>query len=138
MIEDELKNLRGDSGNTSVDSLMEDTPSNYNQANQRFDSDPDSDIEVDANGYFIGADGRKRKKRKAKKKRTDQSESFDPRDKKMAKVYGTERRKKSSRRGSVMESSKGMGKLYKVANSISGYQDPNTMEGDDGRFDVKH
>lgn len=25
------------SGNTSVDSMMEDTPSNYNIANQRFD-----------------------------------------------------------------------------------------------------
>jgi hypothetical protein len=25
------------SGNTSVDSMMEDTPSNYNVANQRFD-----------------------------------------------------------------------------------------------------
>jgi hypothetical protein len=25
------------SGNTSVDSMMEDTPSNYNAANQRFD-----------------------------------------------------------------------------------------------------
>jgi hypothetical protein len=30
MIEKELRNLRNDSGNTSVDSLMEDTPSNYN------------------------------------------------------------------------------------------------------------
>jgi len=39
-IDKELRELAGDSisegGNTSVDSLMEDTPSNYNAANQRF------------------------------------------------------------------------------------------------------
>jgi hypothetical protein len=29
------------SGNTSVDSMMEDTPSNYNIANQRFDQTND-------------------------------------------------------------------------------------------------
>ena len=28
---------RGNSGNTSVDSMMEDTPANYNIPNQRFD-----------------------------------------------------------------------------------------------------
>jgi len=41
-IQDELaKNIRrkkrGNSGNTSVDSMMEDTPANYNMQNQRFD-----------------------------------------------------------------------------------------------------
>lgn len=28
---------RGNSGNTSVDSMMQDTPANYNHQNQRFD-----------------------------------------------------------------------------------------------------
>jgi len=41
-IQDELaKNIRrkkrGNSGNTSVDSMMEDTSANYNMQNQRFD-----------------------------------------------------------------------------------------------------
>jgi hypothetical protein len=30
---------RGNSGNTSVDSMMEDTPANYNQQNQRVEGD---------------------------------------------------------------------------------------------------
>ena len=30
---------RGHSGNTSVDSMMEDTPANYNQQNQRFEGE---------------------------------------------------------------------------------------------------
>jgi hypothetical protein len=36
---------RGNSGNTSVDSMMEDTPANYNNQNQRF---PDTDGKDDA------------------------------------------------------------------------------------------
>lgn len=31
-----MRRPRGNSGNTSVDSMMEDTPANYNNANQRF------------------------------------------------------------------------------------------------------
>lgn len=31
--------LKNNDGDTSVDSKMEDTPANYNMANQRFDSD---------------------------------------------------------------------------------------------------
>jgi len=38
---------RGNSGNTSVDSMMEDTPANYNVQNQRFDADG---MEVDGDG----------------------------------------------------------------------------------------
>jgi hypothetical protein len=37
ILKNQLKNFEEDKGNTSVDSLMEDTPSNYNIANQRFD-----------------------------------------------------------------------------------------------------
>jgi len=36
---------RGNSGNTSVDSMMEDTPANYNYYNQRFDADMDGDMD---------------------------------------------------------------------------------------------
>lgn len=35
------KPRRNKSGNTSVDSMMEDTPANYNLQNQRFDADQD-------------------------------------------------------------------------------------------------
>ena len=37
------KQKRGNSGNTSVDSMMEDTPANYNYQNQRFDADMEGD-----------------------------------------------------------------------------------------------
>ena len=36
ILKDQLENFEEEKGNTSVDSLMEDTPSNYNIANQRF------------------------------------------------------------------------------------------------------
>jgi hypothetical protein len=55
MIENELNKLRGDSGNTSIDSLMEDTPSNYNIANQRFESE--GGTSSDERPYMTG-DGR--------------------------------------------------------------------------------
>lgn len=46
-IQDELaanmRQKRGNSGNTSVDSMMEDTPANYNNQNQRFDPNEDAD-----------------------------------------------------------------------------------------------
>ena len=47
-IQEELaKNMRrkkrGNSGNTSVDSMMEDTPANYNVQNQRYDPDMEGD-----------------------------------------------------------------------------------------------
>jgi len=35
------KKKRGNSGNTSVDSMMEDTPANYNEQNQRFPDQPE-------------------------------------------------------------------------------------------------
>ena len=41
------KQKRGNSGNTSVDSMMEDTPANYNYQNQRFDADADGDGDMD-------------------------------------------------------------------------------------------
>merc|ERR1712230_263354 len=37
------KMKRGNSGNTSVDSMMEDTPANYNYQNQRFHADMDGE-----------------------------------------------------------------------------------------------
>jgi len=36
---------RGNSGNTSVDSMMEDTPANYNMQNQRYDPEMGQDME---------------------------------------------------------------------------------------------
>lgn len=44
-IENQMRRPRGNSGNTSVDSMMEDTPANYNVKNQRFDADQDMDAE---------------------------------------------------------------------------------------------
>jgi hypothetical protein len=51
-IQEELANVmrqkkRGNSGNTSVDSMMEDTPANYNYQNQRFDPEREDDKEMD-------------------------------------------------------------------------------------------
>lgn len=43
--EEESKINRRNSGDTSVDSQMEDTPSNYNIANQRFDHNHHKDID---------------------------------------------------------------------------------------------
>ena len=31
-----MRKPRGNSGNTSIDSMMEDTPANYNEQNQRY------------------------------------------------------------------------------------------------------
>lgn len=52
-IQDELaanmrRKKRGNSGNTSVDSMMEDTPANYNNQNQRFDAKDDAGQGMDA------------------------------------------------------------------------------------------
>ena len=41
VVNEELAAAREDDAHTSVESLMEDTPSNYNIANQRYDTDPD-------------------------------------------------------------------------------------------------
>lgn len=45
-----MRDQRRGSGNTSVDSAMEDTPSNYNFANQRFEPDMDVDEIVEEEG----------------------------------------------------------------------------------------
>jgi len=39
------KKKRGNSGNTSVDSMMEDTPANYNAQNQRFPDSANPDLQ---------------------------------------------------------------------------------------------
>lgn len=46
---------RADSGNTSVDSMMEDTPANYNYQNQRFDAE-DMEGDEDMDGELDQAD----------------------------------------------------------------------------------
>jgi len=43
---------RGNSGNTSVDSMMEDTPANYNYQNQRFDPQMDMEGEDQDDGQM--------------------------------------------------------------------------------------
>jgi len=40
-INGQMRDGRGGDGDTSVDSMMEDTPANYNTQNQRFDADMD-------------------------------------------------------------------------------------------------
>lgn len=82
--EKQLNTNRRDSGNTSVDSQMEDTPSNYNLANQRFDhlrdgfvddveqieeEESDSDIDLEGLDGDISMHGEMQKKRRKKKKK---------------------------------------------------------------------
>lgn len=60
-IQDELaKNMRrkkrGNSGNTSVDSMMEDTPANYNMQNQRYDPDMEGQQQMDEQEMDEGSD----------------------------------------------------------------------------------
>lgn len=43
---EEMKRGENGSGDTSVDSMMGDTPANYNIANQRFDQNDDEEYEV--------------------------------------------------------------------------------------------
>lgn len=97
--------LRRDDGDTSVDSKMEDTPANYNMANQRFDSDgnhepiPEDDEggEHMAPSEFSDQDDpavliqkKKQKPRKKKKPKMQTIEFLEPtaREKNMAGAYG--------------------------------------------------
>ena len=118
-IQDEIaKNMRnkkrGNSGNTSVDSMMEDTPANYNYQNQRFDpqqdmegedqEDMDDDDEYGSQydqvmgqtGFTHGGLGgvqelaKKKRKKKKKKKKKKPQEMEDPslREHLLAGAYG--------------------------------------------------
>jgi hypothetical protein len=87
-------------GDTSVDSMMEDTPSNYNIPNQRFNDDTmrerarqarnakgiveDIDVESD----YAELPGRKLRKKKKKKKRKVREPTLTDQDLLMAKAYG--------------------------------------------------
>ena len=105
--EEEKFNDRGmkNEGETSVDSQMEDTPANYNQANQRFDERdilpehpiPEDDegnehmppqSEFDADNSHIPTLKRRRKKRKAPKLTTIELLEPTKREKNMAGAYG--------------------------------------------------
>jgi hypothetical protein len=55
---------QGSGGDTSVDSMMDDTPSNYNQMNQRFGYGPGADGVIDEQDEL-----RRKKKLKKKKKK---------------------------------------------------------------------
>lgn len=90
-------------GNTSVDSQMEDTPSNYNVANQRFNEieemkanarkinhprvQEEDDLESEYS-YMPGLPGKKLKKKKKKKKKKVKEVDIDERELMMAKAYG--------------------------------------------------
>ena len=61
ILKNQLEDFEEDKGNTSVDSLMEDTPSNYNIANQRFDErkykkEPDAKYDEDEEDYYDEGD----------------------------------------------------------------------------------
>jgi hypothetical protein len=131
-IQDELdKNMRrkkrGNSGNTSVDSMMEDTPANYNFQNQRFDPNKEGMEGVDdeeeeeddeygseydevmgMTGGFSGAPGahaemakkrRKKKKKKKKKKKAVEYEDPSLREHLLAGAYGGVAKPKPKRPG---------------------------------------
>jgi hypothetical protein len=110
-IENQMRRPRGNSGNTSVDSMMEDTPANYNVKNQRFDpaeqdmegddmddGDMDDDDEEYGSQHDLGISGQgqqafdlaKKKKKKKKKKKRRPAEMEDPslREHLMAGAYG--------------------------------------------------
>ncbi len=96
-----------DGGNTSVDSMMEDTPSNYNALNQRFmevenvkrkarqnvraqqqvEENEEEDEEVSEYSYMPDRKMRKKKKKKKKKKKVNDG-TIDERELKMARAYG--------------------------------------------------
>jgi len=114
------KQKRGNSGNTSVDSMMEDTPANYNYQNQRFDAEmgegEGEDMEEEDDEYgsqydqAMGQTGltqggghelaKKRRKKKKKKKRKKQ-EMEDPslREHLLAGAYGGIAKPKPKRAG---------------------------------------
>lgn len=99
---DEVDNI-SDGGNTSVDSKMEDTPSNYNALNQRFNEVeeirnnarrnlrfqqqvPEDD---EYSEYSYMPDRKMKKKKKKKKKKPQKKEpQIDERELMMAKAYG--------------------------------------------------
>ena len=113
------KQKRGNSGNTSVDSMMEDTPANYNFQNQRFDPEKDqADEEEDDDEYgsqydqVMGLTGftqdagahdlaKKRRKKKKKKKKKKPQEMEDPslREHLLAGAYGGVAKPKPKRQG---------------------------------------
>ena len=97
-----------DGGNTSVDSMMEDTPSNYNALNQRFmeveavknlakknmraqqqvrEHDEDEE-EFSEYSYLPDMKMRKKKKKKKSKKKKKNDGTIDERELMMAKAYG--------------------------------------------------
>jgi len=133
MLNTEARKLRKGSGNTSVDSLMEDTPSNYNIANQRFDPDYEVDEIIEEED---GEGGGHRRLRKKKKKRAPPQETLDPNDKdiRLAKAYGGKPKGQPARKrppkpnarnintpSSMAVQDQARDRLYKLANSISGY-----------------
>jgi hypothetical protein len=93
----------GGAGNTSVDSAMEDTPSNYDAANQRYNEIENiknqalrnlrnqhrvpEDIELESEySYLPGKKLKKKKKKKKSKKKT--GDDIDMRELMMAQAYG--------------------------------------------------
>jgi len=94
MLMKELEELANDGGNTSVESGMEDTPSNYNELNQRFVEDVKTRARKKVSNQIeeedVGPDGLRRRRRKAKKekKKKKKPTEIDARDLMMARAYG--------------------------------------------------
>eukprot|EP00347_Sterkiella_histriomuscorum_P011390 403372642 len=95
-------NSDNEAGNTSVESQMEDTPSNYNAMNQRFNEIDDIKNQARINARIQRAvpeefeyesdysylPGKKLKKKKKKKKKVKKEQEIDLRELKMAVAYG--------------------------------------------------
>lgn len=104
--------------------MMDDTPSNYNQMNQRFGYGPGADGVIDEQDEL-----RRKKKLKKKKKKGPVQEYTDPSDKdiQMAKAYGGVAKPQPKRvlpkglkspRSSISNT---RGTLNKVAGSVAGF-----------------
>lgn len=100
------------------------TPTDYNFLNQRFDPDLDNVGEVIEEENEDGS----RRKRRVKKKPQPQKTYVDPRGVEMATAYGGPIPKPKARKTVLgqkpMVNDKAKERLSKLANSISGFQEP--------------
>ena len=94
--------VKSDGGNTSMDSMMEDTPSNYNAMNQRIQEQEQvkdrarqfrgspvmEDEEWEEGSHYPEGRGFKKVRRKKKKKKAKPTDDVNYRDLMMAAAYG--------------------------------------------------
>jgi len=89
---DEIARGENGSGNTSVDSMMEDTPANYNIPNQRFDAEYEDypDVIPEEEGDGKGGDGSQSNPRRKRRQRPANQEDDE--------LLQTKKRKKKKKR----------------------------------------